>query len=157
MDATEFAHRYVVRFDDLRPSAASAGETKPPCQSERLTVVGEASERPDAGVGVNLAYLRCEPNEGFSSPSYPGWEVLMPMNGRWRITVENREDVELGPWDTVVIPGGTFHSAVNVSDQPAIMLGIDPGSANTGVLAAESIAELAATLSDGGEPSKLPK
>jgi quercetin dioxygenase-like cupin family protein len=151
VDLEEFCRRYVVRFADLKASAGAP----PDAQLERFTrerflVLGRASERregepgPDLNAGVNLAYVRCEPGKGFCSHKHPGWEIFVPMSGRWKITLEDADDVEIEAWDAMAVPGDQFHGAMNISDDSAVMMSINPGSDTARfAIAPEILAEIA--------------
>jgi quercetin dioxygenase-like cupin family protein len=135
LDLAEFTQRYVVRFDALEPA-----KTAPPdvilerFQRERFMVLGRKSERRpeemgcDLDTGINLAYVRCEPGKGFCAHAHSGWEIFVPMNGTWRVQIEGRDDIEIGAWDAVIVPGDLLHAATNISQERAVLLGINPGN-----------------------------
>jgi quercetin dioxygenase-like cupin family protein len=134
LDAVEFSKRYVVRFNDIEPTAGAPPDAQlPRFARDRLLVLGRPSERragevaPDLDAGINIAYVRCESGKGFCSHKHPSWEIFVPMSGRWSITREDGEALEIGPWDAVAVPGDVFHGAVNLSDGDAVMMSINPG------------------------------
>jgi quercetin dioxygenase-like cupin family protein len=151
LDLEEFSRRYVVRYADLEPAkGAPPDATLARFARERLMVLGRASERPagaagpDIDAGINLAYVRCEPGKGFCAHMHPGWEIFVPMSGRWRITVQDGEDIEIDAWDAVSVPGDVFHGAVNISDGTAVMMSINPGADTARfAIAPEILAEIA--------------
>ena len=151
MDLEEFSRRYVVRYADLKAAAGAPPDAQlERFNRERLMVLGRASERregepgPDIDAGINLAYARCEPGKGFCAHKHPGWEIFVPMSGRWRITIEGSDDVELDPWDAMAVPGDRFHGATNISGETAVMMSINPGDDTARfAIAPEILAEIA--------------
>lgn len=135
MDLAEFTRRYVVRYDALIPTGTAPPDARlDRFRRERLMVLGRRSERRageegcDFDTGINIAYVRCAAGKGFCSHAHPGWEIFVPMNGTWRVEIEGHDDIEIGAWDAVVVPGGLYHAAMNVGDAPAVLLGLNPGN-----------------------------
>jgi quercetin dioxygenase-like cupin family protein len=134
-DLDAFIRQNVQRFSELKPL-----EVGPPdrvlerFQRDRFSVIGRPDERPDGDQGANLTtpfnigYIRCEPGKGHCSHSHPDVEVFIPMSGRWRIEVTGVGEIIAEPFDAVSMPGGTFHSAVNISDEPAWMMSVNDGT-----------------------------
>lgn len=158
MDLEEFQRRYVVRFDALK-----AADGAPPdaqlerFNRERFMVLGRNSERrpgepgPDIEAGINLAYVRCEPGKGFCAHKHPGWEIFVPLSGRWRISIDGQADVEIEAWDAVAVPGDTFHAAMNISAEKAVMMSINPGSDTARfAIAPDILAEIQAAKAAAG-------
>jgi quercetin dioxygenase-like cupin family protein len=136
LDIEEFTRRYVVRFDDLAPEKGAPADAEPErFERERLMVLGRGGEgeqggaRPTLDAGINLAYVRCDPGKGFSFHQHPGWEIFVPLSGRWRISRDDgAAPLEIGPWDAVTAPGDSFHGAQNIGDARAVMMSVSPGS-----------------------------
>lgn len=135
LNLEEFDRRYVVRFDALKPSDGAPPDARlPRFERERFMLLGRQSERRpgEAGTGIdtgiNLAYVRCEPGKGFCSHKHPGWEMFLPLSGRWRISLDGQEPVEIDRWDVMVVPGDVFHGAENISNERAVMMSINPGN-----------------------------
>jgi quercetin dioxygenase-like cupin family protein len=134
-DLDAFIRQNVQRFGELKPL-----EVGPPdrvlerFQRDRFSVIGRPDERPDGDQGANLStpfnigYIRCEPGKGHCSHSHPDVEVFIPMSGRWRIEVTGVGEIIAEPFDAVSMPGGTFHSATNISDRPAWMMSVNEGT-----------------------------
>ena len=130
---------FLVRFSELKQLQKSPADILlSRYQRERFSVIGRASERlpgtPGADVGANLnfGYIRCATGKGNCSHKHPNWEIFIPMSGKWKITLEGgvldgRHELLVGPWDVVTIPGETYHEAVNVSDEQACLLSLNPG------------------------------
>jgi quercetin dioxygenase-like cupin family protein len=148
----EFARRFMQRFKELKPLKVGPPDRRlERFQRDRFSVVGRPDERPegDSGValdtGFNIGYIRCEPGKGHCSHAHPDYEVFIPMSGRWKISIETVGEVFAEAWDVVAVPGGLFHSAVNVGDAPAWMMSVNAGNMTAGYeIAPEIEAELAA-------------
>jgi mannose-6-phosphate isomerase-like protein (cupin superfamily) len=132
---------HVIRFDELKPLAASPADViLTQYQRQRFSVIGRPDEREPGSPGslinakVNFGYIRCAGGKGNCSHKHPNWEIFIPMSGRWRLTLEGgvldegSHVLELGPWDVIVIPGDTFHEALNISDADACMMSLNPGN-----------------------------
>lgn len=147
----EFADRFIQRFKELRPLAVGPPDRRlARFQRDRFSVVGRPDERPrgDRGValnaGFNIGYIRCDSGKGHCSHSHPDFEVFIPMSGRWKITIEGVGDVFAEAWDVVAVPGGLFHSAVNVGEGEAYMMSVNAGEMTAAYrIAPEIEAELA--------------
>jgi len=68
--------------------------------------------------GFSIAWLRAEPSQGVSLHRHEESQVLMVMDGRWRITLnqDNPVTVEIGPLDTFSVPTGAWRHIENVGD-----------------------------------------
>jgi oxalate decarboxylase/phosphoglucose isomerase-like protein (cupin superfamily) len=142
MNSTEkpWAKTHVIRFAELSPLRSSPPDVLlARYRRERFSVIGRANERrrEEPGVAVNanvnFGYIRCASGTGNCSHQHPNWEIFIPMSGRWRLVLEGGEldargELTLEPWDVIVIPGGTFHEATNISDAEACLLSLNPGS-----------------------------
>lgn len=130
----DFQRRYVQKFSGLKPLGVG-----PPdrilerFQRDRFSVVGRPDERPEGDQGAaidapfNIGYIRCEPGKGHCSHMHDNVEVFIPMTGRWAIEVTGVGTIVAEPWDVVSMPGGSFHSATNVSDETGWMMSINEG------------------------------
>jgi quercetin dioxygenase-like cupin family protein len=49
-------------------------------------------------------------------------EVLVVLSGRIRHTLSGAEDAEMGPGDTISIPAGLPHRALNIGAEDAVLL-----------------------------------
>jgi quercetin dioxygenase-like cupin family protein len=49
-------------------------------------------------------------------------EVLVVLGGRIRHTIAGAEDAEMGPGDTITIPAGLAHRALNIAAEDAVLL-----------------------------------
>jgi quercetin dioxygenase-like cupin family protein len=158
LDLKELERRHVVRFDALKPSEGAPPDARlERFRRERFMVLGRKSERrpgesgPDIDAGINLAYVRCEPGKGFCAHKHPGWEMFVPMSGRWRISVEGQADVVIEAWDAMVVPGELFHGAENVGEESAVMMSINPGSDTARfAIAPDVLAEIQAAKAAAG-------
>jgi cupin domain len=148
----DFERRNVQRFDALKPLGVGPPDrVLERFQRDRFSVVGRPDERPegDAGAAIeapfNVGYIRCDPGKGHCSHMHDGVEVFIPMTGRWRIDVTGVGVITAGPFDVVSMPGGTFHSATNISDEPGWMMSINHGTRTARYrIAPEIRAEIAA-------------
>jgi mannose-6-phosphate isomerase-like protein (cupin superfamily) len=154
-DAMEFAARFVQKFADLKPLTVGPPDRKlARFQRERYSVVGRPDERPkgDSGValnaGFNIGYIRCESGKGHCSHSHPDFEVFIPMSGRWAISIEGTGDIIAEPWDVVAVPGGVFHSAVNISSDVGYMMSVNAGDMTAGYKIAPDVERELAELPD---------
>lgn len=127
---------YVARFAKLLPARLNAPDTRlPEYERERLPVVGRAEERADGdtmkltdGHDVNVMYLRVPPGKGFAHHKHSNWEMLLILTGRWLVTTPNGGEVTLEPWDVMIVPGGLYHDAENISGEDSYLAGINPGN-----------------------------
>jgi mannose-6-phosphate isomerase-like protein (cupin superfamily) len=134
MDMSEFAARYVFRAQNLKATRGAPPDARlPRFVRERFMVLGRRSERaacesgPALDVGVNLAYVSCEPGKGFCSHKHPDWEIFVVLSGRWKIEVADAQ-IEVGPKDVVAVPGDVYHAAVNACDETSFMMSINMGN-----------------------------
>ena len=68
---------------------------------------------------------RCLIKAGQQNPihSHPNCEeVLVLLQGRIAHTIENGEQIEMAPGDTITIPAGLPHCARNLGDEDAVMM-----------------------------------
>jgi mannose-6-phosphate isomerase-like protein (cupin superfamily) len=135
VNLTEFSEKYVVRMKDLQPAAGAPPDANlPRFIRDRFMVLGRKTERrpgdtgPVVSIGINLAYLRCEPGKGFCSHKHPDWEIFVVLSGQWKVKVADSSDVLVGPLDVVAVPGDVFHDAVNVGPDAAYMMSINMGT-----------------------------
>jgi len=127
---------YVAHFSALTPTTVSAPDTRlSEYERERLPVVGRAEERAEGdamklteGHDVNVMYIRVPPGKGFAHHKHSNWEMLLILSGQWEITTPNGGKVILDPWDVMMVPGGIYHDAKNISDEDAYLAGINPGN-----------------------------
>jgi quercetin dioxygenase-like cupin family protein len=127
---------FVARFAALTPAAANAPDTRlSEYERERLPVVGRAEERAEGdamklteGHDVNVMYIRVPPGNGFAQHKHSNWEMLLILSGKWEITTPNGGKVILDPWDVMIVPGGIYHDAKNISDEDSYLAGINPGN-----------------------------
>ena len=127
---------YVARFAKLLPAAKNAPDTRlPEYERDRLPVVGRAEERADGdamklteGHDLNVMYIRVPPGKGFAHHKHSNWEMLLILTGRWLVTTPNGGEVTLDPWDVMIVPGGLYHNAKNISDEVSYLAGINPGN-----------------------------
>jgi len=151
MHTQEFESQFIQRFKDLQAFKVGPPDRRlPRFERDRFSVVGRPDERPEGdpglalNTGFNIGYIRCAPGKGHCSHSHPDSEVFIPMSGRWKITLEGVGDVFAEAWDVVAVPGGLFHSAVNVGDGDAYMMSVNAGQMTAGYrIAPEIEAELA--------------
>lgn len=147
-----FKRENVQKFSTLKPL-----EVGPPdrvlerFQRDRFSVIGRPDERPEGDQGAaadtpfNIGYIRCEPGKGHCSHMHDGVEVFIPMSGRWEIEVAGIGVIVAEPWDAVSMPGGTFHSATNISDEAGWMMSVNHGARTARYrIAPEIRAEIAA-------------
>jgi hypothetical protein len=130
-----FKRQYVQQFAELQPLGVGPPDrVLERFQRERYSVVGRPDERPagDAGAAAdtpfNIGYIRCNPGKGHCSHMHDGVEVFIPMSGRWEIEVTGVGTIVAEPFDAVSMPGGTFHSATNVSDEIGWMMSVNHGT-----------------------------
>ena len=79
----------------------------------------------ELGNARDLTVGRCVLRPGCENPRHhhPNCdEVLVVLDGRIRHTLAGGEDAELGPGDTITIPAGLPHRALNVGAGDAVLL-----------------------------------
>jgi len=134
--AAEIERRCVIRFGELdgrRSTYRPADMQLSRYERERYSVVGRPAEGTVAGkrlgeaTGFSVVYLKCEPGKGVGLHAHATPEVFIPMSGRWAVTLEGGERLELGPWDVISVPPDLMHGLVNLADEPAFVMAINPG------------------------------
>ena len=79
-----------------------------------------------------LGMFMCLPDEGPAWHLHEYVEAFIPLSGRWRFRCAASEerlddpdgDYELGPWDVISLPAGTWRSFENLGGEPAWCLGV---------------------------------
>lgn len=146
-----FERANVLKFKDMKPlKVGPPDRVLERFQRDRFSVVGRPDERPEGDGGVardtpfNIGYIRCDPGKGHCTHSHPEVEVFIPMSGRWAIDVEGVGRIIAEPWDVVSMPGATFHSATNISDEVGWMMSVNDGTRTAAYQVAPAIlAEIA--------------
>jgi len=138
--------------------AVDSTETTVARRAQRLIdsgMVRVAMSRTPACIGmaqVATVYIRCEPGKGHCMHRHPAVEVFIPMSGLWEIEIVGVGKITAEPWDVVSMPGGTFHAATNISDEPAYMMSVNNGTKTAAyTIAPEIIAEIGRVRRAAGE------
>jgi quercetin dioxygenase-like cupin family protein len=79
----------------------------------------------ELGNSSALTVGRCVLRPGRENPrhQHPNCdEVLVVLAGRIRHTLAGGEDTEMGPGDTITIPAGMAHRALNIGREDAVLL-----------------------------------
>jgi len=129
----------IVRFNELKAATMSPPDTElPQYRRERYTVLGRAAERapatPGANADVDISFglMKCTSGTGNGSHAHGRWEIFIILAGRWKMTLEGgpleggEHELELGPWDVIVLPPNVFHAATNISDGDAWLMALNP-------------------------------
>ena len=79
--------------------------------------------------GLALAWLRARPGQGMNTHRFAESQVLIVKTGRLRVTL-NREapvTVELGPYDTLSVPPGSWRRLESVGEDTALVVVLTGG------------------------------
>ena len=79
--------------------------------------------------GLCLGWLRAQPGNGVNLHRIAEPQVLIVKTGRLRVTLNrtDRVSVELGPYDTLSVPPGSWRCFESVGDEPAQVVVITSG------------------------------
>ncbi|MFB6295316.1 MAG: cupin domain-containing protein [Halobacteriales archaeon] len=100
--------------DIVDPDSVSGEEPSPGVVARQLV----------AGEEMNAQHVRLEPGaEGGDGHSHPHEQVTFVARGSPTMTIGG-EDHDLEAGDTVLIPGGTTHSAANDAEEPAVLVDV---------------------------------
>jgi mannose-6-phosphate isomerase-like protein (cupin superfamily) len=148
LNLQEFTDKYVVRAKALQAATGAPPDARlPRFKRDRFMVLGRASERvagdvgPVLKAGINLAYVRCDPNKGFCPHKHADWEIFVVLSSHWKVTVGGDTEVTVGPLDVVAVPGDVFHEAVNIGHDGGYMMSINMGTDSAGYVIHPSILE----------------
>jgi mannose-6-phosphate isomerase-like protein (cupin superfamily) len=126
----------VARFAALRPTDDYADAAIPGCERTTWRVLGTPPGAPLAAEGFHLNFVRCEPGKSAPLHNHLTQEVFVALTGRWEIFWGplGKRSVVLERWDTITVPPGVSRGFRNISDEPAMLIGMasgqDPGNIN---------------------------
>jgi mannose-6-phosphate isomerase-like protein (cupin superfamily) len=86
--------------------------------------------------GFNVAWLRAEPGEGMLRHRHHVPQVLMAKDGGWKVWLGDdltQVEVELGPWDMLSIPPGSWRRFANTGSGSAEMVVVNGGDGRVGL------------------------
>ena len=88
--------------------------------------------------GFNVAWLRAEPGEGVLRHRHHATQVLMAKDGGWKVWLGNDRtdaevEVDLGPWDMLSVPAGSWRRFANAGSGPAEMVVVNGGDGRVGL------------------------
>ena len=138
----------VLRFRDLgarRATYRPADMALARYRRERYSVVGRPREGTSTGggtaadTGFSIVYLRCEPGCGVALHGHATPEVFIPMSGRWAVVFDDGRRLELAPFDVITVPPDVMHGLENLSDEPAMVMAINPGHAGAEIRFPEAL------------------
>jgi mannose-6-phosphate isomerase-like protein (cupin superfamily) len=133
----------VARFRSLKGSDGGLPDSKlPECRRKLYAVIGfdkpgtgnaattspvgdDASSMPAIAIaeGFNLGYCKAKPGKGPLMHNHDTNETFIALTGRWRCEWnegEEKESVDLEPYDVISFPVGVARRFMNVTyDQPA--------------------------------------
>ncbi|WP_189134838.1 cupin domain-containing protein [Wenjunlia tyrosinilytica] len=83
--------------------------------------------------GFSLAWPRAEPGKGVCTHCHDESQVLIVTQGRWRITLNRADPVttEVGPYDTVSIPPGSWRRFESIGEERAQAVVLTGGEGRT--------------------------
>jgi quercetin dioxygenase-like cupin family protein len=126
----------TARFSRLQPTADYADAGIPGCERSTWRVLGEVPHAPLQAEHFHMNIVRCDPGKSAPLHNHLTQEVFVALTGRWLVFwgPEGERGLVLEPLDTVSIPPGVSRGFRNVSDQPALLLGLaggrEPGMIN---------------------------
>jgi mannose-6-phosphate isomerase-like protein (cupin superfamily) len=126
----------TARFDRLQPTADYVDAGIPGCERSTWRVLGEPPGAPLQAEHFHMNIVRCDPGKSAPLHNHLTQEVFVALNGCWQVFwgPQGERSLVLEPLDTVSIPPGVSRGFRNVSDQPALLLGLaggrDPGMIN---------------------------
>lgn len=126
----------VARFARLTPTQDYVDAGIPGCERTTWRVLGEVPHAPLQAEDFHLNIVRCEPGKSAPLHNHLTQEVFVALTGRWAVFwgPEGERSLVLEPLDVVSIPPGVSRGFRNVSDEPALLMGMaggrDPGIIN---------------------------
>jgi mannose-6-phosphate isomerase-like protein (cupin superfamily) len=126
----------VARFARLRPTDDYVDAAIPGHERTTWRVIGEQPGAPIQAEEFHLNIVRCEPGKAAPLHNHLTQEVFIAIDGRWEVFwgPEGTRSLVLEALDTIAIPPGVSRGFRNVSDAPALLIGIaggrDPGHIN---------------------------
>jgi quercetin dioxygenase-like cupin family protein len=126
----------VARFAALRTTDDYVDAGIPGCERSTYRVLGVPPGAPLAAEGFHMNLVCCEPGKSAPLHNHLTQEVFVALNGCWQVFwgPQGERSLVLEPLDTVSIPPGVSRGFRNVSDQPALLLGLaggrEPGMIN---------------------------
>ena len=92
-------------------------------ESDWGTLTWYASGKAGNSDAMTLGTCVIKPGQANPKHSHPNCsEVLVVQQGRVSHLIEDGQEVELGPGDTITVPPHLPHCARNISDQDAVLL-----------------------------------
>lgn len=126
----------VARFRRLVPTGDYVDAAIPGCERTTWRVLGEQPHAPLQAADFHLNLVQCDPGKSAPLHNHLTQEVFVALTGRWEVFwgPEGARSLVLEPYDTVSIPPGVSRGFRNVSDAPALLMGMasgrDPGMIN---------------------------
>jgi mannose-6-phosphate isomerase-like protein (cupin superfamily) len=126
----------TARFAQLRPTADYVDAGIPGCERITWRVLGQKPHAPLQAEHFHMNIVRCDPGKAAPLHNHLTQEVFVALSGRWSVFwgPAGERSLVLEPLDTVSIPPGVSRGFRNLSDQPALLLGLaggrDPGMIN---------------------------
>jgi mannose-6-phosphate isomerase-like protein (cupin superfamily) len=142
----------VARFQALRPTADYVDAGIPGCERTTWRVLGEVPDAPLQAEDFHVNLVQCAPGKAAPLHNHLTQEVFIAVTGRWEVFwgPEGARSLVLAPLDTVSIPPGVSRGFRNVSDAPALLIGIaggrDPGHINWPASVRAAAAQVGITL-----------
>jgi len=147
LTSEQLATLRTVRTDEMRARLAQPGDlvwstrpfldsTLPGGGAEFAAVVGFGLTEDRLQVprladphGLCLGWLRAAPGSGVHFHRIAEPEVLIVKTGRLRVTLNRQAPVmvDLGPYDTLSVPPGSWRRFESVGDEPALVVAITSG------------------------------
>lgn len=127
--------KYAIRYRDL-PNRISPVRlldmALPRFERKRYPVTGRSTEQnwPDKQVGevesFNINFVSCEAGRGIGAHAHDTDEAFVILTGRWSVSFGETGDreIELEPFDMIVVPPNVMHGVTNVSDSEAMLIAV---------------------------------
>lgn len=159
----------VARFKEMKSSSEAFIDTRiPEYNREIFNIIGRGvTEDPRLKPSIednrdfNLTMMKSDPGKGSSQHDHPTIECLIPLTGKWAITLgENGEEaIILEQFDVFSVPPGVMRGVRNIGTEPAYILailgGTDPGRATWSKQINAQLRALGMQIDDDGNMVKV--
>ncbi len=83
--------------------------------------------------GFSMAWLEAEPGEGLLKHRHNDSQVFLVRHGEWEVSLNKNLDVkvQLGSWDLISVPAGTWRTLKNIGEKTGRVLMISGSDART--------------------------
>lgn len=126
----------VARFNRLVPTSDYVDSAIPGCERTTYRILGVQPDAPLQAEDFHMNLVHCQPGKAAPLHNHLTQEVFLALTGRWEVFwgPDGTRTLTLEPFDVVSIPPGVSRGFRNVSNEPALLMGMasgrDPGNIN---------------------------